>query len=69
MNFIVCNKNSAIIASLYREAVNAAQTIANETGKPCRIYRLPPLLVENVIRPLKVEEAEAPKPTKKAKRK
>jgi hypothetical protein len=69
MNFIVCNKNSAIIASLYREAVNAAQTIANETGEPCRIYRLPPLLVENVIRPLKVEETEAPKPTKKAKRK
>jgi hypothetical protein len=27
------------------------------------------LLVENVIRPLKVEETEAPKPTKKAKRK
>jgi hypothetical protein len=69
MNFIVCNKNSAIIASIYREAVNAAQTIANETGEPCRIYRLPPLLVENVIRPLNVEKTEAPKPTKKAKRK
>jgi len=70
MNFIVCNKNSAIIASLYREAVNAAQAIANETGEPCRIYRLPPLLVENVVRPVKVSlETEPVKATKKAKRK
>lgn len=67
MNFIVCNKNSAIIASLYREAVNAAQIIANENGEPCRIYRLPPLLVENVIRPQPVATTE--KATKKAKRK
>lgn len=69
MNFIVCNKNSAIIASLYREAVNAAQNIANETGEPCRIYRLPPLLVENVIRPQKVDDDQPVKATKKAKRK
>lgn len=70
MNFIVCNKNSAIIASLYREAVNAAQAIANETGASCRIYRLPPtLLVENVIRPQKAIDEPPVKATKKAKRK
>ena len=68
MSFFICNSSSAIIASCYSEAVKAAQTLANDSGLACKMYRIP-LLAEKVIRPLKVEEAEAPKPTKKAKRK
>lgn len=60
MSFIVCNSDSAAIASRYSEAVATAEKLANESGLPTKIFRLPQL-AEKTIRPSiapKVQELE-----------
>jgi hypothetical protein len=64
MSFIVCNSDSAAIASRYSEAVATAEKLANESGLPTKIFRLPSL-AEKIVRPQIVtkapQEPEKPK--------